>query len=70
MLRLPTRVLILLAGGSIKNLVAKNLTSLESPSLHVLVQPSDLVISGKPTDVAHARALLADKLAFSQAHLT
>jgi hypothetical protein len=70
MLRVPTKVLTLLAGGAIENLVAEQLATLRGEALEVTLHPSDLVISGKEADVAGARAVLAEQLAFSCAHLT
>jgi hypothetical protein len=70
MLRVPTRILTTLAGGSIENLVAAGLTTLRAPTLEVILHPADLVVSGKEADVTHARATLAEELTFSPAHLT
>jgi hypothetical protein len=70
LLRAPTRVLTALSGGSMENLVAEQLTTLRAPRLEAMLHPSDLVIQGVETEVVHARALLAERLAFSRAHLT
>ncbi|MCZ7569961.1 MAG: hypothetical protein M5U01_15445 [Ardenticatenaceae bacterium] len=70
MLRVPTKVLTLLAGGAIENLVADELTTLKAEELEVLLHPSDLVISGQKTDVIQARTTLVQQLAFSKAYLT
>jgi hypothetical protein len=70
MLRLPTRALTLLAGGYLSNLVAERLATLRGPRLEVILHPADLVISGREADVVDARAVLAEELAFSKAHLT
>jgi hypothetical protein len=70
MLRLPTRVLTWLAGGSIDTLVAERLATLRSAVIEVVLHPSDLVVSGRAADVARARGVLARELAFSDAHLT
>jgi hypothetical protein len=70
MLRLPTRALTLLAGGYLSNLVAERLAALRGPKLEVILHPADLVISGREADVVDARAVLAEELAFSKAHLT
>jgi hypothetical protein len=70
MLRAPTKVLTLLAGGSVENLVAEKLTTLRGDALEVMLHPSDLVIQGRAPDTLRARATLAERLAFSRAHLT
>jgi len=70
MLRLPTRILTTLAGGAVDDLVADQMTSLESDRLQVLLHPSDLVISGSEKDAARANTILAQQLAFSRAYMT
>ena len=70
MLRLPTKVLTLLAGGAIENLVADELTTLTSPEVEVLMHPSDLVISGRELDAARAHAIITEQLTFTKAYMT
>src|SRR6185436_12218951 len=70
LVRWPTRVLATIAGGSMQSLVAEQLVTLRAPALEVVLHPSDLVISGKPLEVVHARATISEQLAFSKAHLT
>jgi hypothetical protein len=70
MLRLPTKVLTLLAGGAIENLVADELTSLKSDRAEVLLHPSDLVISGRELDAARANAIITEHLTFTRAYMT
>ncbi len=70
MMRWPTRVVTILAGGMVKNLVAEKLATLSSDNLEVTLHPSDLVIAGSEEDVVHARATVAEQLAFSKAHMT
>jgi hypothetical protein len=70
MLRYPTKLLSLLAGGEVHNLVADQMTTLVSPELEVMLHPSDLVIRGAESNVAHARAVITEHLGFSKAHLT
>jgi hypothetical protein len=70
MLRFPTKILTTLAGGAVDDLVADQLTSLETDRLEVLLHPSDLVISGSEKDAARANAILAQQLAFSRAYMT
>jgi hypothetical protein len=70
MVRLPTRVLTLLAGRALDAYVAKQLTTLRAERFEVVLHPSDLVLSGEEGVVVHARSLLAEQLAFGKAHLT
>jgi hypothetical protein len=70
MLRAPTKVLTVLAGGHVDNLVAEQLTTLRATNLEAMLHPADLVLQGQEGDVVRARALLAERLAFSRAHLT
>jgi hypothetical protein len=70
MLRVPTRILTTFAGGAVNHLVADQLTALHGDGLEVLAHPSDLVISGRETVAARARAILAERLTFSPAYLT
>jgi hypothetical protein len=70
MIRFPTKILTTLAGGTVQNLVADELTLLASPSLEVLLHPADLVISGPEQEVDAARALLAERMMFTSANLT
>lgn len=70
MMRFPTKVLTVLAGGAVKNQVADQLAVLKGRSLEVTLHPSDLVISGKEHEVARARAVISERMAFSPAHFT
>jgi hypothetical protein len=70
MVRLPTRVLTLLAGRTLDAYVAKQLTTLRAERFEVVLHPSDLVLSGEGKQVVHVRGLLAEQLAFGKAHLT
>jgi hypothetical protein len=70
LLRLPLKVMTALAGRGQGNLVADNLTTLESDKLQLILHPADLVINGRKYDAAHARAVVAEQLAFSKAYLT
>jgi hypothetical protein len=70
MMRLPTRILTTVAGGTIQNLVADRLTTLRAHDLEVMLHPSDLIVNGKEPDVVHARAIIGEQLAFSKAYLT
>jgi uncharacterized protein YqgV (UPF0045/DUF77 family) len=70
MMRFPTKILTAVAGGTIQNLVADNLTTLKARNLEVMLHPSDLVINGKEADLVHARAAVAQQLAFSRAYMS
>jgi hypothetical protein len=70
MLRTPTKVLTLFAGGAVSSMVADDLTVLKGEAVEVLLHPSDVVISGREVDAAHARAILAENLTFTKAYLT
>ncbi|MBI2941054.1 MAG: hypothetical protein HYY04_11520 [Chloroflexi bacterium] len=70
MLRFPTRILALLAGRAMQNLVADNLTTLRTAEVEVLLYPADLVISGRETEAAQARAAIAEHLPLTRASMT
>ena len=70
MLRFPTKILTLFAGGAVSDLVADRMTALCSDKLEVVLHPSDLIISGRAGTAARARAILAEHLVFTPAHLT
>jgi len=70
MVRLPTRVLTLLAGRTLDAYVAQQLTTLRAARFEAVLHPSDLVLSGEEGQVVHARSLLVEQLAFGKAHLT
>jgi hypothetical protein len=70
MLRLPTKVLMFFAGGSIEKLVADQLTNLKADKVEVLLHPADMVISGRELDAAHARAIITEQLTFTKAYQT
>ena len=68
--RLPPRILNRVAGRSLAHLVPDRLMLLASPSVEVLVYPSDVAISGKEDELARARAAIADRLTHAPAYLT
>ena len=70
LLRWPTKVFTFFAGNSVADLVADQLTVLQSPKIEVLLHPSDLVIRGKERDVMRVHALLTEHLTFTKAYLT
>jgi hypothetical protein len=70
MLRLPLKIMTLLGGGGVKNLVADQLTVLYSKNLEALLLPFDLQVRAKKDVVMRVRALLARDLTFTRASLT
>lgn len=69
-LRLPTRILAVFARRPLADVMAERLTRLHGEHVEVLVHPSDLVISGRETDAAHARAIVSEHLTLTKAYLT
>lgn len=69
-LEAPSKLLGLVAGPSVKNLVPDRLIQLGNKELEVLIYPSDVSIVGKKEPLAHARAALASRLTFTAAYLT
>ncbi|GEM_PF-939761 len=70
LLRLPSKILAVIAGEATGRLVARQLTQLTSDTVDVLVYPFDLMIGGPAQEVAHAQAMLAEHLTFTKAYLT
>jgi hypothetical protein len=68
MLRAPTALLTWFAGRSLGGNVS--LQCLVGDKSQVLLHPSDLVISGREADAAHARAVLGERLTVTHAYLT
>jgi hypothetical protein len=66
----PAKWLAAVAGRDAGDLVPDHLLQLHGPKLDVLVYPSDLLVSGKPEDVARARAAIASRLVTSAAYMT
>lgn len=69
-LEAPSKLLGLVAGPGVKNLVPDRLIQLGNKELEVLIYPSDVSIVGKKEPLAHARAALASRLSFTAAYLT
>ena len=51
-------------------MISDHLTRLAGERIEVLVNPSDLVISGRDTDAARARAVLSEQLTATRAYMT
>jgi hypothetical protein len=43
---------------------------LVAADVEVMLQPSDLIVSGRPLEAAHARAILTEHLVFTKAYMT
>lgn len=69
MLRAPTKILTWFAGRSLGGHDVP-LLRLVGDKSEVLLHPSDLVLSGREPDAAHARAVLAERLTVTHAYLT
>ena len=70
MLRWPTRLFAWLAGSSADTLVARELQTLRSKEMEVLLHPSDLVIHADEPIAARVFAQVSEHLAFSKAYLS
>lgn len=70
MVRLPTQILVSLAGQLVDKYVADKLTTLKADTLSLTMHPADLILSGSKFEVVRARALLTEHLAFSRANQT
>lgn len=66
----PPRLLDLVAGRSLGDLVPDRLMLLVGPQLEILVYPSDLAIAGTKELVARARAVIVSRLIDAPAYLT
>lgn len=70
LLRAPTKVFMLFAGGPLEDLVGDELTALRGHDFEVMLHPSDLIVRGRQARVTRIRMLLAEHLTFTKAHLT
>jgi len=70
MLRFPTAILTWFAGRSLGGVSDVPLQRLVGARMEVLLHPSDLLVSGPEKDVAHGRAVLAERLTVTHAYLT
>src|SRR6266542_3641875 len=69
-LSVPARILAVVGGPGVRELVPHRLLALRRPDLRVLVYPSDISISGRKTAVLRARAAIAIRLPRAPAYLT
>jgi len=70
MLRAPTKILTWFAGRSLRGISDVPLQRLVAEKIEVLLHPSDLVLSGRAPDAAHARSVLAERLTVTHAYMT
>jgi hypothetical protein len=69
-LELPSRLLAVVGGASVRRYVPDRLVMLKGTSLEVTIHPSDVAMTGGKEGVARARAAVADRLTVTQAYLT
>ena len=69
-LTVPAEVLTRVAGPNVRKLRPDHLVDLDAKDLRVGVYPSDIAISGGPSERTRARAAILSRLATSAAHLT
>jgi hypothetical protein len=70
LLRIPTTMLTVFVGDNFDRLVARDLATLVTHELEIVVHPFDLTVSGPRAAVARVQAVLADRLPFTRAYLT
>lgn len=66
----PTRMLVLLIGGTVAGMVTHELASFIGRDVDVTVYPFDIVITGHARRVAAVQAVLTEMLPFTPAYLT
>ena len=66
---LATRVLKWFARGALDAIVAEDPRKLSAPGVELYLYPADLLLRGKPAQVARVRAVLARELLHAPAHL-
>ena len=69
-LEMPSRLLALVGGESVRRLVPERLVMLKAKTLEVMIHPSDVAMVGDKESVARARAAIADRLTKTEAYLT
>ena len=70
LISVPTRMLLLLMGGSVAGMVTHELATFAGRDVEVTVHPFDIVISGPTRRVAGVQAVLTEMLPFTRAYLT
>jgi hypothetical protein len=69
-LEMPSHLLALVGGESVRRLVPERLVMLQAKTLEVMIHPSDVAMVGDKESVARARAAIADRLTKTEAYLT
>lgn len=69
-MRLPIKLFALLTGGSLKTVVADNLTKLVFEDGELEIRPSDLIVRGKREVANRVSSVIVSNFSFGQAYLT
>jgi hypothetical protein len=69
-LEMPSKLLGMVGGSSVRSLVPDRLLVLRGPSLEVTIHATDVAIAGERRQVARARAAMAVQMPFTAAYLT
>jgi hypothetical protein len=69
-LEMPSKLLALVGGSSVRRLVPDRLLVLKSTGLEVTIYPSDIHMTGAKAQVARSRAALASAMTFTDAYQT
>ncbi len=70
LISVPTRMLVLLMGGTVAGMVMHELATFAGRDIEVTVHPFDVVITGHTRRVTSVQALLTETLPFTPAYLT
>lgn len=70
LISVPTRMLVLLMGGTVAGMVMHELATFAGRDVEVTVYPFDVVITGHTRRVASVQAILTEMLPFTPAYLT
>lgn len=70
LIAVPTRILLLLMGGTVAGMVAHDLATLAGHDVEIMVHPFDIVISGLTRRATNVQAVLTETLPFTPAYLT
>lgn len=66
----PTRMLVLLIGGTVAGMVTYDLATFAGRDIEVTVHPFDILVAGQTRQVAAVQAALTEMLPFTPAYLT
>jgi hypothetical protein len=70
LVNVPTRMLVLLVGGSVAGMARRDLVTLAAPHLEITIHPFDIVVCGPREAVTLVQAVLVETLPFTAAYLT